>query len=354
MGNQKQIRKRHCILDHCLRDTMHEYTLDDLLRTVNRSLAELGQRPVSERQLYNDISYFQSEEGYGAKLETYRIVRNDEKGRNRSYVAYRYPDPNYSIQQLQLPELQLRFFRAIIQGMLNFNGTPLQDWLTSHYDKLMEYNDGLIQDNCVMMDINPYIGGVKAKEWVQTFEKAFMAIIDHHSLNIKVDTTVFGQVVGVFHPVFMRQYNRRWYMLGVMEDNRSSIVVLPIDLVQSIEFASVPYYMYPFNPNEYFEDIVGVYNPDTPVMDVHLRFYGWLAKHLEFNPIHGSQRSHWTVVNGEKALEVHLSVKHNLELENLLMSYSGMLEVIGPEELVDVHKKHLINGCKKNGIKVEE
>ena len=354
MGNQKQIRKRHFILDHCLRDKLHEYTLEDMLKIVNSSLAELGQRPVSERQLYNDISYFQHEEGYGAKLETYRIVRLDEKGRNRSYVAYRYADPDFSIRELNLPELQLRFFRALVGGMLNFGSTPMQQWLSNHYEKLMEYTDGLGVDDCVMMDYNPYVGGTKAQELVLNFETIFMAIVDSRALNIKVSTYYFGIVQGCFHPFLVKQYNRRWYVLGVMDDNREKVMVLPVDLVINVELAAEPYYKYPFKPTEYFDDIVGVYNDfDKPVLDVHLRIHSWLAKHIEFNPLHGSQRSHWVTQDGEQVLDVRLSVKHNLELENMLMSYSGLIEVLGPQEIVDVYKKYLKMACQLNGLKVQ-
>jgi len=354
MANQKQVQKRHFILDHCLRDNLHEYTLDDLLNTVNTALAEMGMRPVSERQLYNDISYLQSEDGYGAELDTYRIVRTDESGRNRSYVAYRYKDPNYSIKNMRLPELQLRFLRAVSNSMLNFSGLPQQEWLASHYNKLQESFDGLAMDKCVMMDVNPYIGGAKAKEWILIFEKVLMAIFDHQALDVIVDTSAHGIIKGCFHPVFLRQYNRRWYAMGVMSQDLKKVMALPIDLMQIISISKEPYYKYPFNPNEYFDDIIGVFDPGTPTMDVHLRFYGWAGKHLEFNPLHGSQRSHWEIVDGERVLDVHLEVKHNIELENLLMGFVGVMDVLGPEELVRRHREALIWACKKKGIKLAE
>lgn len=354
MANQKQVQKRHNIIDHCLRDTMREYTLDDLLNSVNSSLLELGLRPVSERQLYNDISYLQSDDGYGAEIDTYRIVRIDEKGRNRSYVAYRYHDPNFSIRNTRLPELQLRFFRAVVGSMIDFSNTPMQEWLTNHYNKLQEAFDGQTFDKCLMMDDNPYIGGRKAKEWVSYFESVFAAIIDHHALDIMVDTSAFGIISGCLHPFFLKMYNRRWYVLGIMSGQPNKIYSLPIDLIQSLAISKEEYVKYPFNPEEYFEDLIGVYDPGTPPISVHLRIYGWLAKHLEFNPLHGSQRSHWEEINGEKVLDVHLNVKHNLELENLLMGFVGMMEVLGPDELVKKHREHLMWACRKNNIELKE
>lgn len=354
MANQKQVQKRHFIIDRCLRDTMREYTLEDLLDTVNTALAELGLRPVSERQLYNDISYLQSDEGYGAAIETRRVVRIDEKGRNRSYVVYRYQDPNYSIRNMRLPELQLRFFGAVVNSMIDFSNTPMHDWLTNHYNKVQETFDGFVLDKCLMMDDNPFTGGAKAKEFVTYFEKAFSAIIDHHALDVVVDTAAFGLIKGCLHPFFMRQYNRRWYVLGIMSEKPDKIMALPIDLFQGMVISKEPYINYPFNPEEYFEDLIGVYDPGTPAMDIHLRFYGWLAKHLEYNPLHGSQRSHWETINGERVLDVHLNVKHNLELENLLMGFVGMMEVLGPDKLKKIHHDHLLWACKTSGIEVKE
>jgi hypothetical protein len=83
MANQKQVQKRHYVIDHCLRDYEHEYTLEDILEIVNTAMRDLGQHAICERQLYNDITFFQSEEGYGAEIDTRRVVRLDEKGRNR-------------------------------------------------------------------------------------------------------------------------------------------------------------------------------------------------------------------------------------------------------------------------------
>lgn len=354
MANQKQVQKRHYIIDHCLRDSMREYTLEDMLKVVNSALADLGLRPVSERQLYNDIAYFQSEDGYGAEIDTQRVVRIDEKGRNRSYVIYRYHDANYSIKNTPLPELQLRFFRAVVGSMIDFSNAPMQEWLTNHYNKLQDFFDGFQIDTCLMMDNNPYTGGKKAKEWVVYFEQVFSAILNKQALDITVDTSAFGVIKGCLHPFFLRQYNRRWYVLGIMSHRPNKIFALPIDLIQKLALSKEGYKEYKFNPNEYFEDLIGVYDPGTPAIDVHLRFHGWLAKHLEFNPLHGSQRSHWETVNGEPVLDIHLFVKHNLELENLLMGFVGMMEVLGPDELVKKHKEHILWACKTSGIKVNE
>ncbi len=333
---------------------MRDYTLDDILETVNTALAELGMRPVSERQLYNDITFIESDEGYGAEIETSRVVRTDEKGRNRSYVVYRYKNPEYSIRNNRLPELQLRFFRAVMGSMIDFSNTPMQEWLTNHYNQLKDSFDGFEPDKCLMMDNSPYTGGKRAKEWVVNFEHVFSAILNKQALNIVVDTSAFGVIKGCLHPFFLRQYNRRWYVLGIMSHRPNKIFSLPIDMIQKLELSKEKYIEYPFDPYDYFEDIIGVYDPGTPAMDVHLRAYGWLAKHLEFNPMHGSQRSHWEIVNGEKVLDIHLYVKHNLELENLLLGFCGTMEVLGPPELVNKQREYLLWACKKNKIEIKE
>ncbi len=333
---------------------MREYTLDDILDIVNAALAELGLRPVSERQLYNDITFFMSEEGYGADIKTRRVVRTDEKGRNRSYVIYRYKDTEFSIRNKRLPELQLRFFRAVMGSMIDFSNAPMQDWLTNHYSRLQDYFDGFEPDKCLMMDNSPYTGGKKAKDWVMYFEALFAAIINKQALDITVDTSAFGVIKGCLHPFFLRQYNRRWYVLGIMSHRPNKIFALPVDLVQRLEHSKEKYIEYPFDPNEYFEDLIGVYDPSTPPVDVHLRLHGWLAKHIEFNPMHGSQRSHWDIVGGEKVLDVHLYVKQNLELENLLLSFAGMLEVLGPQELSKKHREHIKAACRLNNLELKE
>ena len=354
MANQKQVQKRHFIIDHCLRDTLREYTLEDMLETVNTALGELGIRPISERQLYNDIAFIQSEDGYGAEIETQRVVRLDEKGRNRSYVIYRYRDPNYSIHNIHIPELQLRFFNAVINSMIDFSNVPMQQWLSDHYTKLRSIFDGMPVDTCLMMDDNPFLGGKKAKDFVINFEKVFSAILNKQALDILVDTSAYGVIKGCLHPFFLKQFNRRWYVLGIMSHRPNKIFTFPIDLLQKVSFSKERYMNYPFNPEEYFEDLIGVHDPGTPPVDVHLRFYGSLAKQLEFNPLHGSQRSHWETINGESVLDVHLFVKQNLELENLLMGFVGMMEVLGPNDLIKKYHENLRWACSKNGIALKD
>ena len=352
MANQKQVQKRHYVIDHCLRDYEREYTLEDILGIVNKAMVDLGQHAISERQLYNDITFFQSEEGYGAEIDTRRVVRLDEKGRNRSYVVYRYRDPNFSIKSTRLPELQLRFFRAVVGSLIDFSNAPMQEWLTNHYSKLQDFFDGMPLDTCLMMDTNPFVGGRRAKEWVTNFETIFTSIINKRALDMTLDTSAYGVMKVCLHPFFLRQYNSRWYVLGVMSHRPNKIVPVAIDLLQKVTPSKEHFIEYPFNPNEYFEDLVGVSDPLTPPIDVHLRFHGWVAKHLEFNPLHGSQRSHWEEVNGEQVLDVHLNVKHNLELENLLMGFVGTMEVLGPEQLVKKYKEHILWACKTSGIAV--
>ncbi|MBQ0160936.1 MAG: WYL domain-containing protein [Bacteroidales bacterium] len=92
-------------------------------------------------------------------------------------------------------------------------------------------------------------------------------------------------------------------------------------------------------------------DPGTEPVDVHFQVFGWGAKYIEVSPIHGSQRSSWIEVDGQKALDVHLLVKLNNELEEALLSIMDCIKVLAPQELVESHHQRALQIMRINELK---
>ena len=74
---------RYKVLDKCFSDKYHKYFIENLMEKVNEQLTDAGNKPVSKKQIYDDIKFMKSSEGWEAPIESYQ----DGK---RKYLRYKY------------------------------------------------------------------------------------------------------------------------------------------------------------------------------------------------------------------------------------------------------------------------
>ena len=86
MATNKHAQIRYNTLDKCFRNPGRNYTLEDLLEECNQAINDFdpGSEGIKKRQLYDDIRYMESEQGWGIELE-----EGLKQGRKR---VYRYVD----------------------------------------------------------------------------------------------------------------------------------------------------------------------------------------------------------------------------------------------------------------------
>ncbi len=331
--NKAQIRYR--ILDRCFRDTTKDYTFTELLDVVNKTLAK-SELPhtISERQLYSDIAYMKSDSGYGADIVNVRVPRTDEQGRKRFYSAYRYADPRFSIDRLPVSHQQMRFLQAYLCSFEASIDSNVEPWVKKTVSRLCDWVGTFDSRPIMRYDYNSLQGGVRMKE-VHEYLRVLMEAIDsRHSIILYLRTYEEDSICH-FHPVFMKKYLHRWYVLGVTTENPEQIIDVPLDNIYAIARSEEKYIECRFNPNEYFDDIIGVDNPDTEPVDIHFWAYDWGAYYLHNNPIHSSQRTRWFEENGERVLDVHIHVKINRDLRLTMDKFFECTKILAPQELVD-------------------
>ena len=112
---------RYRTLDRCFRDFYRRFYIEDLQRACSTCIygSEVD-GCVSRRQIFEDIRFMESKEGYSIKLNRVRDGRR---------TWYRYKDPNFSIDQRPISELEIVQLQQTIKLLDRFKGMPGFDWL---------------------------------------------------------------------------------------------------------------------------------------------------------------------------------------------------------------------------------
>ena len=319
MPTNKHALIRYQALNRCFASRGKQYFWEDLLEAVNEALYEYTgkNKGISRRQLFEDIKYMESDQGWAIPLE-----RHTEGKR----VWYRYEDPEFSINKRPLNEGEAEQLKEALMTLSRFKGMPQFEWVDELVARL-EAGFGLRQgaERIIEFEENPFL---KGSEHITTL---FRAVLGKQVLEVSYQGFKQAKPAKLkFHPYYLKQFNNRWFVFGLNEE-LGRITNMALDRIQTISIAKGKY-----KPNseldfsEFFEDVVGVTVPESDVEQVDIRVSLGLWPYLASKPLHGSQK----VLHKEKeAVIVRLSVKLNYELQSLLLSYGDELEVLGPTEL---------------------
>jgi predicted DNA-binding transcriptional regulator YafY len=323
MATNKNAIIRYKVLDNCFRNTGKRYFIEDLILACERALAEIdpGNNGISRRQIFDDIAFMESIEGWNIELE---------KLREGKKVYYRYSDTSFSINNMPLNEVEINYLQTAIDILTQFKGMPQFDWVHELVPKLKQ---GIASENpagvIIEFDNNQYLKGI---EHLGTLYNAiyYKKVLTIHYQPFENDTPFEVKL----HPYFLKQYNNRWFLFGYNPEVDKYDWNLAIDRIASIKEVGTPYRENDkIDWQEYFEDIIGVTKPiDSEVENIILHFYGKTGKYMVTKPLHGSQKSRWL---DENTLEVELTVIVNYEFERLLLSYADSVKIIQPEKLVE-------------------
>jgi predicted DNA-binding transcriptional regulator YafY len=275
---------------------------------------------ISRRQIFDDIAFMESTEGWGVEL----IRKRDGKR-----VHYRYADPNFSINNMPLNEIEINQLQSALDILAQFKGMPQFEWINELLPKLKQgMPSGSKSDKIIEFDSNQYLRGI------EHLGNLHSAIFYKKVLNIKYQPFENDAPYSlILHPYFLKQYNNRWFVFGYNPDANKFDWNLALDrIVEMKEVKGKFHDNTQIKWDEYFDDIIGVTKPiDAKPESVVLHFYGRTGKYMETKPIHGSQKSKWI---DKDTLEVRLQLIINYELERLILSYAESVKVIKPASLL--------------------
>jgi len=177
-------------------------------------------------------------------------------------------------------------------------------------------------------------------EYLQTVIEAMR---QNKTLEIDYQPFKGNHEIRYLSPYAMKVYNRRWYVVGKM-DNKIKNIALDrvIDMVITDESFTIPK---SFNAEKHYANTVGIYvNDDIKPQTVRIRVYDERVDYVRSLPLHKSQEEVLTK-DGEYS-EFKYKVCHTPELETQLLSMGEYVQVLEPKELRDKIKERIEKSLK--------
>ena len=318
MSVNKNALIRYQVLDRCFRNTGRMYFWDDLLNECNDALMDFDPAcgGIGRRQLFDDIRFMESEQGWSIELERIRYGKK---------VFYRYEDPSFSINNQPLNESEAAQIKSALQIFSRFSGTPQFSWVNEMIP-MLETKFGLIERKNEVISFESNID-LKGLEYLTPL---FNAIINERVLKIMYqDFKSQNPYEIILHPYYLKQYNNRWFILGLNE-TLNLIYTTALDRIASVEETNDAYKTTDTDWEEYFYDMIGVTRTvGVEVREVVLKFLPEVAPYVITKPIHPTQINK----NDTSGLEIKIKVIPNYELENVILSYGEKVVVVSPQDL---------------------
>ena len=314
MASNKHAQIRYKVLDDCFSNFRRKFYFDDLMEKCNEALRELygeNHSGIKTRTLRSDISYVRDRAGQeGVELE----AKDDGNG-----FYYRYSEPDFSIFKRGLGEDDLAQLKETILMLQRFKGMPNFDWMSELVVKLEDkLNLRGISKSAVGYDDNQEYTGL---DW---FQDIFDAIINKSVLRIQYKTFSDVDYDWTIHPYYIKEYNNRWFLLGLNEE-KGYIYNVALDRIESIEQVNKEYIPTDIDFETYFDDVIGVSISPNKKETIRLQFSEHRFPYVMTKALHQSQR----VVDLDNRI-VEISVIPNNELEALILSFGKDVEVLSP------------------------
>ena len=334
MPANKNAVTRYYILDKLLANRYHHYSTEDLLRLVNEELAEMNQEPVSRRTIELDLNYLQGDPFY-AEIQSYQI--DDISQRTLKTIkksCHRYADPSFSIFKKEMTEDEKYLLNEALSLLGQFEGLPNLEGLETLRNGLNVKTDRQI----VSFTKNPLENSNLFGELFTCISQRQVVELHYHRFDTPDEVRKT-----VVHPYLLKEYNRRWYLIGAA-DNDGKLLSFALDRID--EVVSLPakgFVPYEGDLNERFEDIVGVtLYDDRPVQTILFWVSDYSKEYMATKPLHESQRHY----KGEKEMALRqqfpmldggyffsIECIENYELIRELCSFGKDLLVLAPADI---------------------
>ncbi|MFR9542809.1 MAG: WYL domain-containing protein [Rikenellaceae bacterium] len=319
MATNKHAIIRYQALDKCFSNRGRRFYIDDLIEACNNALYNFTgiEDGVKRRQIFDDITFMESEEGYSIPLERCKDGRK---------VYYRYDKKEFSINSQPLSPTEIEQLKNTIFMLNRFKGLPKFEWMD---EVVARFESAFIiskVDNVVSFEQNPYLKGL------EHFSELFNAIVNKQVLNVNYQPFPREAQSHTFHPYHLKQYNNRWFLFGLdVGEKHSRIMNMAIDRIISFEFIGEKYIENEeVDFAELFEDVVGVTILNKEVETILLKIDNERAQYIETKPLHPSQI---IKERGEEYVMIQLQLIPNYEFETLLLGFADSIDIIAPQPL---------------------
>ena len=278
MPTNKNAFIRYKYLDRLLSDRHHYYDINDLTEKVNDMMEQDGLGiSVVRRTIEKDLLNMQ--------LAPFSAPIDFEKKNGKN--IYRYTDSTFSIFSQELSREERNLLREVLSTIGQFDGLDNFTWL----DK---FKIGLgLEDRrqIISFSNNPYLRNSNLLG--SLFDCISNEVVIRLSYHTFYDSTIRSIE---FHPYLLKQYNDRWYLLGIA-DSDMKILNFALDRIDKVEpLPEKKYIECTEDLHERFYDIVGVtFYENRPVEHILCWVSDTSKGYVDTKPIHGS----YTPIKGE-------------------------------------------------------
>jgi len=311
---------RYQTLNKCFSNTCRTYYVENLIEECNDAIYEFGENGIGikKRQLFEDIKFMESSQGWSIPLERIRDGRR---------VYYKYEDKNFSINNQPLNETESNQLKEALVTLSRFKGLPQVEWVSEIAARI---DSGLSlstnNQNIIEFEQNNYLKGL------DHITPIYNAILFKQVLQISYESFKRNGIQSfLIHPYFLKQYNNRWFVFG-LNDLTNRLINLSLDRIVEVNPSSINY-----RPNEsvdfseLFDDIVGIsIDNSAKIQNIILEVSNVIMPYIETKPLHGSQKIQ---EKNEKHSIITLELIPNYELEALILSYGDNIQVVEPIQL---------------------
>jgi predicted DNA-binding transcriptional regulator YafY len=331
MPKNKLASFRYRIINNCLRNTGRQWKMQDLIDEISKKLDEdFGMdKGISKRTFHYDIELMRSlpPRGFDAPI----------KSKDGYYF---YEDPCFSIENTPLNETDIETINNAITLLSQFSKLPIHEELAVVKEKL--YGEALQNpkhDKVIDFEQRQVKGSEHLAPLFKAINEKQPLIIDYKPF--KSDS----HILDVIHPYLLKQYNHRWYLVG-LNHNYGRIGVYSLDRIVSFEPAKDVYIPNTIlKPETYFKDIIGITIPyDEQLQIITLHFTNDQKPYILTKPIHVSQQ---ILSNDSSGLRIIIEVIPNYEFFSMILGFGGDVEVISPTKIREAIKEKLKTACKK-------
>lgn len=321
MATNKHAAIRYQALDRCFSNFGRKYFIDDLIEECEEAIYNFTGKSdgIKRRQLFDDIKFMESEEGYSIPLD--KILDGKKK-------YYRYSDKHYSINKQPISKTEAKQLKDTIIMLNRFKGLPQFDWMEevlARFEDSFKLKENI--ENVVCFEQNPYLRGI------EHFTALFNSIIDKQSIEVKYNASFGEPYQYIIHPYFLKQYNNRWFLFGLSQHNgQNKLMNMAIDRIVSFEPASFTYIENKsIDFTEFFDDVVGVTVPNNrPLEIIRLKIDKKRYSYIETKPIHATQT---VKEKSDEYVIIELKLIPNYEFETLLLGFADSIEILTPIHL---------------------
>ena len=328
MPDNRKALIRYKILDKCFGERFHKYFIEDLMNKVNGQLEDAGLKPVSKKQIYDDIKFMKSADGWRAPIESYQYGK-------RKYLRYGY---EFSIMETPITEMEIEQLETLITSLSRMQGIPLYDWVEELLTNLrLRFGLKGIETNYIGFQQNRDMKGLRyLTTLIDCVIKRQPITIDYHPFGREV-------VQWTIHPYYLKQYNNRWFLLGY-NSGFDDLSIVALDRIEDISYSQETFKRnLDFNFDTYFRDIIGVsIEKGKKIEHVRLKFSRDRLPYVISKPIHFSQE-----IEDEEEGIVSIDVIPNKELLSELIWFRDEVEVLAPDTLRNEIKAKISNMYKK-------